>query len=292
MIRLPELPYAYEALAPMVSAETMHLHHDKHHARYIAVVNEVLEQKGQTDRAVEDLVRESGAAGETKLYNNAGQTWNHGFFWDVMAPGGGQPTDGVQEVADRTFGGWDGFRGKFVEAGMAVFGSGWIWAVSDGQGVKLVGTPNGDSFDKLGGTPLFGCDVWEHAYYVDYRNDRKTYLENWFDGVVNWSLVDRQLQAAKGAGAAWASRSPAPPWCCSICSRFIGWSRRRSSHNATCSRSRRKSCPGRRRSRPTRKRSSVTISSRSRFSTAPSSGSGPPSSRCCWLCLRPMAWPG
>lgn len=206
MIRLPDLPYGYDALQPVVSSETMQLHHDKHHARYIAVVKEVLEPQGPEalSRPVEQIVTEASAAGNAKLYNNAGQTWNHGFFWDVMAPGGGQPGDGVQEAADRAFGGWDGFRTKFVDAGMAVFGSGWIWAVAGGDGLRLVGTPNGDSFDKLGGTPLFGCDVWEHAYYVDYRNDRKRYLESWFDGVINWSLAERQLAAANGGGQPWS----------------------------------------------------------------------------------------
>lgn len=204
MIRLPDLPYAYEALQPVVSAETMQLHHDKHHLRYITVVNEVLEQKGGETRQLEQIVQDAASSGDAKLYNNAGQTWNHGFFWDLMAPGGGQPSDTVHEGAERAFGGWDGFRSKFVDAGMGVFGSGWIWAVADGNGIRLQGTPNGDTFDKFGGaTPLFGCDVWEHAYYVDYRNDRKKYLESWFDGVINWSFVDRQMQAATGGGEGW-----------------------------------------------------------------------------------------
>lgn len=204
MFRLPELPYAYEALAPIVSPDTLHFHHDKHHAKYVDVMNSLLEQKGGEAGPLEMVVRQSAAGGEKKLYNNAAQTWNHAFFWDSMAPGGAEAGDGVREAAERAYGDWDKFRARFVQEGADHFASGWAWIIARGDAVEIISTHDAGSFDQFeGATPLLVCDVWEHAYYLDYQNDRKSFLEKWFDEVANWSLAESQLAAARSGDLGW-----------------------------------------------------------------------------------------
>ena len=203
MFRLPELPYAYEALSPVVSADTLHFHHDKHHAKYVEVMNGILAQKEAEPPRLEDVVRQA-AGREPKLYNNAAQTWNHAFFWDSMTPGGAQPSDALRDAAERAYGGWDQFRAKFVQEGADHFASGWNWIVARKGAIEILSTHDAGTFDQFeGATPLLVCDVWEHAYYLDHQNDRKRFLEQWFDGLANWSLADRQLSAAQGSGEAW-----------------------------------------------------------------------------------------
>lgn len=204
MFRLPELPYAYEALAPVVSADTLHFHHDKHHAKYVGVMNQLLQEHGAPQRSLEQVVRDAAGGEQRKLYNNAAQTWNHAFFWDSMTAGGSKPSDRVQEAADRAFGGWDKLRARFVQEGADHFASGWAWIVARNGDVEVLSTHDAGSFDQFeGALPLLVCDVWEHAYYLDHQNDRKRFLEQWFDGVANWGLADRQLAAAQGAGDPW-----------------------------------------------------------------------------------------
>jgi Fe-Mn family superoxide dismutase len=204
MFRLPELPYAYEALSPVISAETLHFHHDKHHAKYVEVMNQLLQEQNAPPRSLEQVVRDAAAGGEEKLYNNAAQTWNHAFFWDSMAPGASQPTERTREAATGAFGEWDVFRARFVQEGADHFASGWAWIVARGEAVEIVSTHDAGSFDQFeGAVPLLVCDVWEHAYYLDHQNDRKGFLEQWFDEIANWGLADRQLAAARGEGQAW-----------------------------------------------------------------------------------------
>lgn len=203
MFRLPPLPYGYDALEPVVSAATLRVHHDKHHAKYVETLNGLLEKQGGDPGRPEDVVHKAAPAGG-ELYNNAGQAWNHAFFWDCMTPGGGAPGAALRAAAERAFGGWDAFRTRFVEEGADHFASGWDWIVARDGKLAVTSTHDAGSFDQLGGaTPLLVCDVWEHAYYLDFQNDREGFLERWFDGVANWALADRQLTAAAGDGEAW-----------------------------------------------------------------------------------------
>ena len=204
MFRLPQLPYPYESLAPVVSADTLHAHHDKHHAKYVDVMNGLLEQRGDQPGPLEDVVRAAASGGERKLYNNAAQAWNHAFFWDCMTPSSAGPGDGVREAANKAFGGLDQLRTKFVSEGADHFASGWAWLVARNGGLEILSTHDAGSFDQFeGAVPLLVCDVWEHAYYLDHKQDRKGFLEKWFDGIANWDLAERQLQAAAGSGSAW-----------------------------------------------------------------------------------------
>jgi superoxide dismutase, Fe-Mn family len=206
MFRLPELPYAYEALDPVVSAQTLHVHHDKHHAKYVDVMNDLLAKESRGPERLEDVVRRA----EGKLYNNAAQTWNHAFFWESMAPGRPAPSEALKSAAEKGFGGWEAFRTRFVEEGANHFASGWDWIVARNGAIEILSTHDAGSFDQFeGATPLLVCDVWEHAYYLDYKQDRKGFLERWFDEVANWSLAERQLQAAQGGGDGWRYPDPA-----------------------------------------------------------------------------------
>jgi Fe-Mn family superoxide dismutase len=210
MFNLPDLPYAYEALAPVVSPETLHFHHDKHHAKYVEVMNGLLEQAARPPQPLEDVVWAAGSEGAKKLYNNAAQTWNHAFFWDSMTPGGASAGDSLKEAAERGFGDWDALRARFVAEGSDHFASGWVWLIARGGGLEVISTHDAGSFDQFeGATPLLVCDVWEHAYYLDHQNNRKAFLEQWFDGLANWSLAESQLAAAGGSGGAWRFPQPA-----------------------------------------------------------------------------------
>jgi len=210
MFALPDLPYAFDALAPAMSDKTLHFHHDKHHAAYVKTTNELLSKAGKTPKNLEDVIREASKAGEKKLFNNAAQAWNHGFFWVSMAPKGEKPTGDLAKAISDTFGDLAALRTKFVEEGAGHFGSGWVWLVADDSG-KLEVRSTHDAEDLVthqGATPLLVCDLWEHAYYLDHQNNRKGFLEAWFDGLANWSFAARQFAAARGQGEAW--RYPAP----------------------------------------------------------------------------------
>ncbi len=199
--RLPELPYAYDALAPTISAETMHVHHDKHHKKYVDTLNELLAADGAPKGSLEDVVR---AAGPGKLYNNAGQAWNHAFFWESMAPDDVPPSEAWRGPIGE-FGGWDKLRDAFVAEGAGHFASGWVWLTAKDGRLALASTHDAASFDKLeGATPLLVCDVWEHAYYLDHKQDRQGFLEQWFDTLADWAFAETQWTAAAGGG----------PWRC------------------------------------------------------------------------------
>lgn len=206
---LPDLPYGYDALQPTISAEIMRLHHDKHHQAYVTFVNKWLSDNAASATDLESLVRSSnGDAAQAKLFNNAGQAWNHGFFWNAMRPGGSKPQGAITAAIDN-FGGMDALKAKFVEGGVGQFGSGWVWIQATPAGeLQILQTGNGDTALLREGAPVTGCDVWEHAYYLDYKNDRKAYLEAWFDGVLNWELAAKQFDAAKGAGEAYVYPAP------------------------------------------------------------------------------------
>jgi Fe-Mn family superoxide dismutase len=202
MFTLPDLPYGYDALQPTMSSETLRLHHDKHHARYFTVTNEIL--KDRPAGSLEEVVVKAAKDGEKKLFNNAAQAWNHSFFWTCMTPERSKPAGDLAAAIGAAFGGLEGLKGKFVEEGGAHFGSGWVWLAADKSGaLSIVQTHDGENLLTKELTPLLVCDLWEHAYYVDYKNDRAAFLEAWFDALPNWSFAARQLAAAKGQGAAW-----------------------------------------------------------------------------------------
>lgn len=194
---LPDLPYAYDALGPYMSAETLEFHHDKHHQAYVTNGNKLLEGSGLEGKSLEEIVKESFGKNQP-LFNNAGQHFNHIHFWKWMKPnGGGKSLPGkLQAAIDSDLGGFDKFREDFLAAGAGQFGSGWAWlTLKDGK-LAVTKTPNGENPLVHGGTPLLGVDVWEHSYYIDYRNARPKYLEAWFDNLVNWDYVAELHEAA------------------------------------------------------------------------------------------------
>ena len=195
---LPDLPYDYEALAPYMSSQTLHLHHDKHHQTYVTNLNNLIEGSGLEGKSLEDVVtasfKDSSKAG---LFNNAGQHWNHCLFWRVMKKnGGGKPGGEIGRRIDNDFGSFDKFAEAFKQAGATQFGSGWAWLALDGDKLKVTKTPNGVNPLVDGMTPLLGIDVWEHAYYLDYQNRRPEYLAAFLNNLVDWEAVEGELSKA------------------------------------------------------------------------------------------------
>lgn len=196
--QLPDLPYSYDALQPYMSAETLEFHHDKHHQAYVTNGNKLLEGSGLEGKSLEEVVK--GSFGKNApLFNNAGQHFNHIHFWKWMKPNGGgnKLPAALQAAVDRDLGGYDKFRTDFVQAGVGQFGSGWCWlSVKDGK-LEISKTPNGENPLVHGATPILGCDVWEHSYYIDYRNVRPKYLEAFVDSLINWDYVEELYSAAR-----------------------------------------------------------------------------------------------
>jgi len=195
---LPPLPYAYDALAPFMSKETLEFHHDKHHQAYVTNGEKLLEGSGLEILALEDIVKE--AYGKNPgLFNNAGQHYNHVHFWNWMKPNGGGKNlpASLQKAIDSDLGGFDKFRADFIAAGTTQFGSGWAWLSLKNGKLEISKTPNGESPLIHDGHPLLGVDVWEHSYYIDYRNARPKYLEAWFDNLVNWEHVEELYEEAR-----------------------------------------------------------------------------------------------
>ncbi len=194
---LPDLPYAYDALAPHMSAETLQFHHDKHHAAYVANANKLLAGSGLEDK--DELGIITGSFGSNPgLFNNAAQVFNHTFFFNGMTPNGGGSKLPAKLAAaiESDLGGFEKFRADFINAGVTQFGSGWAWlALKDGK-LEIMKTPNGENPFVHGATPIIACDVWEHAYYIDYRNARPKFLEVWVDNLANWEFAEANLAAA------------------------------------------------------------------------------------------------
>ena len=195
---LPPLPYAYDALGPYMSAETLEYHHGKHHQAYVTNGEKLLEGSGLEILPLEDIVKESYGK-NAGLFNNAGQHYNHVHFWNWMKPnGGGNKLPGkLQAAIDSDLGGFDKLRADFIAAGTTQFGSGWAWLSLKNGKLEVSKTPNGESPLVHGGKPILGVDVWEHSYYIDYRNARPKYLEAWFDNLVNWDHVELMFEEAK-----------------------------------------------------------------------------------------------
>jgi len=198
--KLPELPYAYDALAPYMSAETLQFHHDKHHQAYVDNGNKVAGPGTKYEgKSIEDICKAAFAAKDAPVINNIGQHYNHIHFWQWMKKGGGgkKLPGKLQTMVDKDCGGFDKLRADFVNAGVTQFGSGWAWlAVKDGK-LEVTKTANGENPLMHGANPILGVDVWEHSYYIDYRNARPKYLETWFDHLVNWEHVEAMLGKAK-----------------------------------------------------------------------------------------------
>ncbi|MET0305759.1 MAG: superoxide dismutase [Solirubrobacterales bacterium] len=195
---VPDLPYDYDALEPHIDEATMRVHHDKHHQAYVDKANGALEGTEWADRDVEDVLQNLDSLPADKqgpVRNNAGGHCNHTLFWQMLSPdGGGAPSGDLAAAIDSAFGSFDEFKAKFKEAGIGQFGSGWAWLVKDGDGVAIVKTPNQDSPISDGKTPLLGCDVWEHAYYLKYQNKRPDYIDAFWN-VVNWDYVAERFAA-------------------------------------------------------------------------------------------------
>jgi Fe-Mn family superoxide dismutase len=196
---VPDLPYAYDALEPHIDEQTMHLHHDKHHQAYVDKVNAALEGTEWEDKPIEEVVANLSSIPEDKrtaVRNNGGGHYNHSLFWESLSPdGGGAPSGDLGTAIDSAFGSFDAFKEQFEAAGVGQFGSGWAWLVSDGGSLAIVSTPNQDSPLTDGKAPLFGNDVWEHAYYLKYQNKRPDYLKATWN-VVDWDKVAERFAAA------------------------------------------------------------------------------------------------
>ncbi|HBS24439.1 MAG TPA: superoxide dismutase [Thalassospira sp.] len=195
-LELPALPYAYDALAPVMSAETLEFHHDKHHNAYVVNGNKLLEGSGLEGKSLEEIVVASyGDASKAGLFNNAAQHWNHIEFWQMMKKNGGGNIPGeLEKKIVEDFGSVDAFKEAFIQAGVTQFGSGWCWLALDKSGKLVVTkTPNAENPLVHGQTPLLGCDVWEHSYYIDFRNARPDYLSNFLDNLVNWDNVASRM---------------------------------------------------------------------------------------------------
>lgn len=199
--QLPPLPYDYDALQPYIDAETMQFHHDKHHATYVKNLNAALAQYPELkSMSAEDLLRNLNSVPESirpTVRNNGGGHVNHTMFWEIMSPdGGGEPTGALASAINASFGSLDTFKTQFNDAGSKRFGSGWAWLVRDSDGkLKVISTPNQDSPLMEGMFPILGNDVWEHAYYLNYRNDRGEYLKQWWN-VVNWREANNRFEQA------------------------------------------------------------------------------------------------
>jgi superoxide dismutase, Fe-Mn family len=198
---VPPLPYGYDALKPTVDAETMTLHHDKHHQAYVDKLNGALADNGLEGASLEDIMSRISSLPPV-VRNNGGGHWNHSFFWEIMSPNGGEPSGALKAAIESAFGGIDQMQEQFNTAGANQFGSGWAWLVAAPDGtLSITSTPNQDNplmeDAKVKGTPVLGNDVWEHAYYLTYNNRRPDYLKAWWQ-VVNWSKASEIYAAATG----------------------------------------------------------------------------------------------
>ena len=195
--KLPALPYAQEALEPHISARTLQFHHGKHHKTYVETLNKLIEGGKFADMSLEEIIRATADAtdgAEKKIFNNAAQVWNHAFFWHSLSPhGGGEPNGDLLARIQKDFGGLDEFRAKFKEAAVGQFGSGWAWLVDDKGKLAIVTTANAMTPIAKGQKPLLTCDVWEHAYYLDYQNERPKFVETFLRHLVHWHFAAHAL---------------------------------------------------------------------------------------------------
>jgi superoxide dismutase, Fe-Mn family len=198
---LPPLPYDEGALAPAISANTMSFHHGKHHKKYVETLNTLIEGTEYADMELEKIVQETFKARvekQKKIFNNAGQHWNHTFFWQCLTPkGGGKPKGKIAQAIENDLGGYEKFKEDFVKAGEEQFGTGWAWLIKDGGKLAITKTPDAETPMAEGKTCILTIDVWEHAYYLDYQNRRPDFLKAVVDNLFNWDFAEENFQRAK-----------------------------------------------------------------------------------------------
>ena len=196
---LPPLPFAKDALAPHISANTLDFHHGKHHNAYVTNLNNLTKDTPLANETLEGVIRTvAGDASKAGVFNNAAQVWNHTFYWNCMKPGGGgQPSAALASALASAFGSFEKFKDEFKNACVTQFGSGWGWLVAADGALKITKTANADLPLAHGQTALLTCDVWEHAYYLDYQNRRPDYVQVFLDHLVNWDFVAQNLSKAK-----------------------------------------------------------------------------------------------
>lgn len=194
-ISLPDLPYAKDALAPVISAETLEYHHGKHHNAYVTNLNNLIAGTDFENTSLENIIINSANDMATRgIFNNAAQVWNHSFYWNCMKPGGGgKPSGDIADLINRDFGNYGNFVNELKEVGVKQFGSGWAWLVVEDEKLKLTATGNADSPIVHGQKPILTVDVWEHAYYLDYQNRRPDYLTAFIEKLLNWDFVNQNL---------------------------------------------------------------------------------------------------
>lgn len=195
MFTLPPLPFADNALEPVISANTLSFHHGKHHKTYIDNLNNLVKGTAFENASLEQIINETaGKADKVAIFNNAAQTWNHTFYWNSLkGNGGGQPTGRIAQMIEASFGGFDNFKKEFSATTVSQFGSGWGWLVVDGDALKIVKTGNADVPFTKGQKPLLTIDVWEHAYYLDHQNKRAAYVDAVIEKLLNWDFAARNL---------------------------------------------------------------------------------------------------
>ena len=193
---LPDLPYSENALEPTISAKTVNLHHSKHHAAYFNMLNNLSEGTEFADMSLEDVVKSSYGNPDTqKIFNNAGQAWNHILYWNQMQPGGSDtPSGKLGSLLDSSYGDFESFKEEFITSSLGVFGSGWCWLIEKDGFLSIMGTPNAESPFARGIHTLFGIDVWEHAYYLDYQNLRADHVKAVLENLINWDYVSERLK--------------------------------------------------------------------------------------------------
>lgn len=200
MFQLPELEFDEDALQPHMSAQTLRFHHGKHHRGYVETLNGLIAGTPYETMSLEKIIQTAAARDDQasrKIFNNAGQHWNHSFFWRCLDPqGGGEPGGAVAQLLNNNFGSFDAFRDSFIAEGKAHFGSGWLWLVLNSGRCEIVSTHDADNPLVHNQQPLLVCDLWEHAYYLDYQNDRGAFLASFIDGLVQWRFVDENLARA------------------------------------------------------------------------------------------------
>lgn len=205
--KLPELPYDAGALEPHISRTTMETHHGKHHAAYIKNMNAILAERPDAPASLEGVVRLAANEGHKKLFNNAAQAWNHGFFWQSLTPDAQPgPSGELKGAIEKAFGSLDAFTEEAKTKGAGHFASGWLWLVSDKNGaVKLTDLHDADTpITDTSLTPLLVCDLWEHAYYLDYKNERPKFLDAFLSKLANWRFAEAQFKAARSGGGGWS----------------------------------------------------------------------------------------
>jgi Fe-Mn family superoxide dismutase len=193
---LPNLPYALDALEPHISSKTLSFHHGKHHQTYVTNLNNLIQNTELADLSLEDIIHATAQKPDKAgIFNNAAQVWNHTFFWHCLKPqGGGHPTDELKDKINQTFGTYEAFAAEFKQAALSQFGSGWAWLVLEKDTLRIMKTANADLPMVHGATALLTCDVWEHAYYLDYQNRRADYVDIFLAHLVNWDFAASNLK--------------------------------------------------------------------------------------------------